>query len=188
MAALGGKVESRETKGEPAHGTQGLEARMEQDYSGRRVRREKPRLETPGPALRWGVREGVGTPAVPALVCEGRAEEDPIGHNKGDKEGGPPRFEGPGLALKLPHLSVGAQAPEAPSKASSTCSTHRHSAHLSLEFSPGSPTRPESPLSPPSLPLVIPKHSMLLSFCFSPSSGHGGFSPDKYLPILQSPT
>lgn len=37
MAALGGKAESRETKGEPAHGTRGLRQGWNNDHSGRRV-------------------------------------------------------------------------------------------------------------------------------------------------------
>lgn len=37
MAALGGTAESRETKGEPAHGTQGLRQGWNSDYSGQRV-------------------------------------------------------------------------------------------------------------------------------------------------------
>lgn len=128
MAATGGGAESREAKGDPAHGNWGLRQGWSSDCSGPGTEGKWPgawkcTAQRSGGSLggKWA------TPAHPPFgVPRGRgvrSHRTRQATDGGGKEGGLPTFKGLGFTPgSYPHSSVGAQAPKTPFTGSLTCS------------------------------------------------------------------
>ena len=83
MAALGGKAESREAKGEPAHRTWGLRQGWNNDHSGRGVEEVNDAWRCSAQCSGGSLGGSRHAQHSLYLVSEGEVVgEDPTGHNK----------------------------------------------------------------------------------------------------------